>query len=103
MTEVAWPSEMQEARLNWPGSSVRSGIGNLWFLSPENGERCAVPVSKANHEAASTKAGTNVWQIVDNGDGTVTVHPSIHFIGHFHSPNPVTFNLVTDLPRKLHV
>lgn len=93
-----------DATLNWTPIEADGfeGIGTLWFLSPETdgwhaGQRCPIHVSRTCGDGGTTVGRSNVWKISENGDGTVTVRPSVHFVGHFHSPNPVVFRLVTQL------
>lgn len=76
-----WPSELLEAKLEG---------GWLHFYDP-NGERAAVPIYP-------TPKGWNAKVV----DSTITVSPSIHQIGHWHTPNPVIFKLVDELkdPKK---
>lgn len=110
MTEAPWPPGDREALIDWtpidaPGFD---GVGVLCFISPETegwhaGGRCPIHVSRTCG-TGGTQIGdpphTNVWHVTENGDGTVTVSPSIHFIGHFHSPNPVRFRLVESLDSQ---
>lgn len=102
MTEVPWFSSPPDAKLVW-GNHLRPDLGYLHFIDPE-GRRAVVWVSRETPIGGEAFAGANVWHI--DIDGTVaTVSPSIHFIGHFHSPRPVTFHLVDDLttvPRADH-
>lgn len=76
----------------WPATPPEAKRDTDWlhFYGPD-GQRAAVPIT-----------GPKAWGITDNGDGTVTVAPSIHLVGSWHSPNPVTFRLVADLvdPRR---
>lgn len=110
MSEAPWPAGPVDATLDWspievPGKEhVYDGIGTLWFLSPETegyhaGQRCPIHISATCGPAGTVVNRSNVWQVTDNGDGTVTVRPSVHFVGHFHSPNPVMFRLVDTLPE----
>ena len=93
MAEVAWPSDEQVAVVHVDGQ--HADLMLLWFLSPETGLRVAVPVAYGNAADKTAKYKTNVWDITIDGE-VATVSPSIHFIGHFHSPNPVQFRLVDD-------
>ena len=107
MAEAPWPSGDVDAELDWTPIEVLGfeGLGVLWFLSPETdgwhaGHRYPIHVSKTCGDggmSVGTPPHTNVWRIVENGDGTVTVSPSVHFVGHFHSPRPVRFRIVESL------
>lgn len=98
MAEVPWFTSPPDAKLVW-GHHLRDDLGYLHFIDPE-GHRAVVWVSKTNTVEGEQFAGQNVWHI-DIPDETpgalVTVSPSIHFIGHFHSPRPVQFRLVDEL------
>lgn len=102
MSEQPWPQGQLDAVLRWP-RSLREDVGELWFLSPEStgwhaGEPCCIHVSKDVPDGGDYFNKTNIWQIRIHEDaGYVTVRPSIHFIDHFHSPNPVSFRLVEKL------
>lgn len=79
----------------WPSEPIPATLGPDWlhFYGPD-GERAAVPISPAGGQ----QAGNGLpWACQDNGDGTVTVSPSIHAIGRWHSPNPAVFRLVDEL------
>ena len=85
---VAWLSKFSHEE--------RDDLWNLWFYSPEDGSKVAVLVTEGDDRSPWRRS--NVWKLKHNDDGTITVSPSIHFVGHFHSPNPVTFKLVTFQP-----
>jgi hypothetical protein len=89
--ETAWPSGPVEATMQG---------GWLHFYDP-NGERAAVPLD--SHYVYIDGSDRPIWH-ADGPDenGIVTVTPSIHHVGHWHSPNPVTFRLVAELkdPRR---
>jgi hypothetical protein len=94
--EVPWPTEMQEAYVIWDPPhepKLRSDVGEFWFKNPKSGRKTAILVSKQPGGGPQI-ARTNIWQFVDNGNGTCTIIPSIHYIGHFHTSNPVTFKLI---------
>jgi hypothetical protein len=82
--EVPWFSEPPEATLRWDGNR-----GYLHFTDPK-GNHAAVPVTK--DETVGNSFG-HVWHISIE-DSTATVSPSIHYVGDWHSPNPVVFKLV---------
>lgn len=98
MGETPWFTEPPAARLTWPESSAPDG--NLFFIDP-NGERAVIAVTKGPTRSDRDEHGRtirHVWHVDEpTPDGRVVVSPSIHFVGHFHSPNPVTFRLVDDL------
>jgi hypothetical protein len=100
-----WPTEILDAELRWPGTFTdRPDIGQLWFKSPEDGHPVSIFVSQEPNGGEQI-SGTNIWHIElashDAAPGErIVVSPSIHFIGHFHSPNPVTFNLVPELSAE---
>jgi hypothetical protein len=64
----------------------------LWFKSPEDGSNNQVAVTIGSHPVG-VFANENIWNIRITKDSYI-VAPSIHFIGHFHSPNPVVFKRV---------
>lgn len=77
----------------------------LWFPSPETtgwhaGKKCHIYVTWGDHNHQYRQQ--HVWHMEVDENGMVTISPSIHFIGHFHSPNPVNFRLVTELPSEDH-
>jgi len=83
--ETTWPSEAIEATMQG---------GWLHFYDP-NGDRAAIPLD--DQYGYLEGSGRPIWHAERNEDGTVTVTPSIHHVGHWHSPNPVTFRLVSEL------
>lgn len=94
MPETPWFSEPPLAYLVWPESE--GDLGHLTFIDP-NGERAHILVThgpttqlKATNSAGEEVPGSNVWHVEEQGD-LLVVSPSIHFIDHFHSPNPVQF------------
>jgi hypothetical protein len=89
MPEVPWYPQPPKAHLQW----LSNQTARLWFRSPEDGNKVQVAVTIGDDNAATRDGlfpGENVWHL----DLKVTVSPSIHFIDHFHSPNPVEFKLV---------
>lgn len=95
MAETPWPDGPVAAELHWLADDPE---GYLHFVDP-NGDRAVVPVTREVHHADTARGP--VWHI-DTPDGTepgsvVTVSPSIHYRGHFHSPKPVQFRLVADV------
>lgn len=94
MPETPWPAEVVKA--HYARQPAAGGIdGYLHFVVPPHG-RQAIPVTEGDDQAATSATGRNVWKIALDGD-RATVSPSIHFIDHFHSPNPVSFELVEEL------
>lgn len=105
--EAPWPSEPPEATLMWLDAAPE-GVPDLgyvhWF--DMNGDRAAIPVTTGEHTKLTTSDGgtMNVWHIElptmaadDPNPVLLTVSPSVHFIGYWHSPNPVTFRRVEQL------
>lgn len=90
--EVPWFTTPPEAWLAWSEQDV---LGHLWFLDP-NGERAIVPVTKGQTQGPPEQS-FNIWHIEIEGN-LATVSPSIHYIGKWHSPNPVQFVLVDKKP-----
>lgn len=84
--EVTWAEGPHECRLDW-----NEGIlGTLFFINPKDGSEDHITVITG---ASYSTANCHVWHVELQGE-KVIVSPSIHFIGHFHSPNPVEFKLV---------
>lgn len=87
--EVTWPLGAYPAWLTMDEDGYE---GFLHFNNPKNGDREAIRVtlgvsySRSNH--------WHVWHIEHRGTELI-VSPSIHFLGYFHSPNPVTFRLIS--------
>jgi hypothetical protein len=90
-TEVPWFDSPPDAHLAWP---ERSSEGYLHFYGPD-GERAVIPVTEGPSREAPQRGP--VWHI-EVADGVATVSPSVHFVGHWHSPNPVQFRLVEATP-----
>jgi hypothetical protein len=82
----------------WPSEPLPAKRDTDWlhFYGPD-GERGAIPITVEGCRQGGQRS-LQPWAIVDNGDGTATVSPSIHQVGSWHSPNPVTFRLVGELP-----
>lgn len=95
MTEVAWFSEPPEAMVKW---SKPEELGHLHFIDP-NGERAVVPVTTGPTRGPESGSEMIVWHVDMTGaiGDIITVSPSIHFVGKWHSPNPVQFKLVEEL------
>ncbi len=93
-TEVPWFSEPPEATIRWVQEPT---LGHLWFIDPK-GRKATVPVTKGETYTIGGKVGMHVWHIDIDGD-TATVSPSIHYVGWWHSPNPVVLKLVDRLPE----
>lgn len=95
-TEAPWPAEPMPADLYWSPDSDR---GWLHFTDPR-GDYAVVPVSVAEPVSTGTGLG-NVWKIeLPEGDGIATVSPSIHWVGAWHSPNPVRFLIERRAPGE---
>lgn len=93
MSEVPWFSEPPQAMLKWS-----DGLGHLHFYDP-NGKKAVIPVTHGETYVRRTtdgSPGSPIWHIEVDGD-TATVSPSVHFVGYWHSPNPVQFKLVEEL------
>lgn len=90
MAEVPWFTEPPAAALRW---DEHDDEGYLRFVGPD-GDRAVIAVThgpdRHDHELAR-----NIWHIDVAGD-VATVSPSVHFVDHWHSPNPATFRLVDD-------
>lgn len=99
MSEVPWFSEPPEAKLARDGVQEGDVIqGFLHFIDPQ-GKKAVVPVTfgpTTQLRTAENLPASNVWHIDINGD-EATVSPSIHYVGFWHSPNPVRFRLVEEL------
>jgi hypothetical protein len=95
-TEVPWFTSPPEATLNW---TDRPKLGHIKFRDP-NGEIAVFHVTEGEtydlHTKPPGKYRTPVWHIEVNGD-IATVSPSVHFVGRWHSPNPVQFKLVEEV------
>jgi hypothetical protein len=74
------------ADLYWPDDGY---LGYLHFTDP-CGDYAVVPVTHGP-TFESPERGP-VWH-VDIDDNVATVSPSIHFVGLWHSPNPVVFEV----------
>lgn len=90
MGEVTYPSEPLNATLYW--DKERTSEGWLHFIDPE-GKKAVIRVTKGSQ--GKDEHGQNVWHIEIAGDEAI-VSPSIHFVGHWHSPNPVKFKLMSE-------
>lgn len=99
MAEVPWFADPPPAKLARGGCKEGDVIhGWLHFFDP-NGNRAAVPVTLGPHteyKPADNLRGSPIWH-VDIADDIATVSPSVHYVGFWHSPNPVQFRLVDDL------
>lgn len=88
-----WPAEPVAAWLDWPDDIAP--VGRLWYRDPDGGRAMTHVEHGISLEGRSDPKYGNVWSIVEHDDGTVTVSPSIHAIGYFHTPKPVRFRLVS--------
>jgi hypothetical protein len=94
---TTWYDEPPEAMLKWfegrPAGAplLEDGLGELWFSSPETGDPEHIHVTRG----PDTQIGhLPIWHIeVSEDEASCVVRPSIHYRGHFHSPNPVVFSL----------
>ena len=96
--EVAWYSgDLPMARLE--DSTQHEGEYILFFTAPPG---CDMTTNiRVTKEPTYSTESEHVWHIDIAGD-IVTILPSIHYIGHFHSPNPVQFRLSsTPLPQSV--
>lgn len=91
MTEIPWFTEPPDAKLA-RGNHIDDDLAYLHFIGPD-GERAVIWVTEGE---TTQRHGQNVWHIEVAGD-VATVSPSVHFVGHWHSPNPVKFRLVEEL------
>lgn len=88
MGEVAWPDGPYPAWLNMDGDNYE---GFLYFKDPGTGDNNCVRVTLGPSYSRTT---WHVWHIEHNGPNVI-VSPSIHYVNYFHTPNPVTFHLVS--------
>ena len=86
MTEVAWFDSPPDAWLKWEPDT---DMGYLHFVDPK-GKNAVIHVTKGPTRA---EPHYNVWHMGIDGD-IVTVSPSVHYVGEWHTPNPVQFRLV---------
>jgi hypothetical protein len=95
-TETPWFTEPPRATLNW---TDRPKLGHIKFVDP-NGDLAVFHVTENDTYDLTTeppgKHVTHVWHVEVNGD-IATVSPSVHFVGRWHSPNPVQFKIVGEL------
>lgn len=91
--EVPWFDRVPEATLAWEDDDPTKGW--LHFVDPK-GNKHSIPVTTGPTIGTGTGFG-NVWH-VDIGGEQATVSPSVHYVGEWHSPNPVVFSLVDKLP-----
>lgn len=103
--ETPWPAEVPDATLRWidrwEASDRWPDLGYLhWY--DVHGDRAAIPVTHAADGQLPTTDDSehvmNVWHVEELDGGLLLVSPSVHFIGYWHSPNPVTFHRVDALP-----
>lgn len=88
--EVPWFAEPPPAHL------IETDDGAwLHFIDP-TGNRAAIPVTRGDDMAESATQDRPVWHIDTDGDRAI-VTPSVHFVGFWHSPKPVSFLLVDEL------
>jgi hypothetical protein len=88
--EIGWPNEYIGAKLYWDKDDPTWGW--LHFIDPR-GNRAVVPVTTGPQ---TERSGSPVWHVEVTDDHAV-VSPSVHYVGVWHSPNPVVFKLVEEL------
>lgn len=101
-----WPPDPPDATLHWDAEWVAPpdgppDLGHLHWIDPDGNHAVIQVTHGADTVLRNTdgKAVTNVWNITEVDSGLfLRVTPSIHFIGYFHSPKPVTFRQVPELP-----
>jgi hypothetical protein len=69
-------------------------MGWVYFIDPKGNKHC-IPVTTGESYGEAFK---NVWHIEVGGD-VATVSPSVHYVGEWHTPNPVLFSIVDKLPE----
>jgi hypothetical protein len=89
--EASWGPEPVPARLE---ASKLLGLDTpclrLHFTNPKTGRD--IDIAIAPRETPSTH-NEHIWRYeLDGAD--IVIHPSVHFVGHFHSGNPARFRLV---------
>lgn len=100
--EVPWFSEPPDAVLHWREESTE---GYLHFYDPQGNKAVVLVMHEPAHYVKTYNSdGTEgepraIWQITVEGE-TATVRDSVHFAGHWHSPNPVKFHLVDKLKEE---
>lgn len=103
--EVPFPPD-PECILTWEDSWPEDAIGWITFVSPCTGfrglHRTSLPVTRkpGGYEEHDGKSVGPVWEFRRDGD-VISTHPSIEAVCcncHWHSPNPVFWRLVDDLP-----
>jgi hypothetical protein len=86
VAEVPWFSSPPDAWIKW---EPIGDLGHLHFVDPQ-GNNAVVHVTNGSTRA---EKHYNVWHIDVQGD-IATVSPSVHYVGCWHTPNPVLFRLV---------
>jgi hypothetical protein len=61
----------------------------LHFVGPDN-KKAVIWITRG---PTTQYKGQNVWHFDGPKDGVITVSPSVHYIGSWHSPNPVKFRI----------
>lgn len=97
-TEAPWFNKPPEAVIAREGFEEGDVIyGFLHFIDPQD-QKAAIPVTLGDHGELTSDSGPSspIWHIDLPTEGTdiATVSPSVHFIGHWHSPNPVQFKII---------
>jgi hypothetical protein len=88
-----WPSQPTPAKLIMDGHHIRPDLGYFHFIDCE-GHKQVIWVTKGDDR--QQVAEQNIWH-VEETDTEYIISPSIHFVGHFHTGNPVRFKKVDDL------
>jgi hypothetical protein len=89
MEEVAWFESPPDAQLIW---ELDTDMGHLHFVDPK-GNKAVIHVTKGPTRA---EQHYNVWHI-DIVDDVATVSPSVHYVGQWHTPNPVQFHILATM------
>ncbi len=87
--ETPWPLGPYPAWLTMDNDGYE---GFLYFKDPGNGSNNCVRVTLG---VSYSTTNWHVWHLEHRGGTEVIVSPSIHYIGYFHTPNPVTFKLIS--------
>lgn len=97
MTEVAFPQPMDavlEPIVDLTGAGAGHRLGWLYFVEPKYHHRNSLPVTDG--EGYDHPVIGPVWHIEITGD-RATTHPSVHWPGQWHSPNPAQWRIVPEL------
>lgn len=89
MDEVPWPPGPYPA---WLDMEKDTHEGFLYFKEPGTGANNCIRVTLG---ITYSTPSAHIWHMEWNGGREVIISPSIHYVGHFHTPNPVTFRLIS--------